>query len=323
MKAIRIHQYGGPESLACESMDATPPGADEARVSVRACGINFVDIYQRTGLYKIALPSTLGLECAGVVEEVGENVTTVKRGDRVASCSAPGSYAESVNVPARVLVPLPDSVRFEIGAALMVQGLTAHYLVHTTAEVGPSTTVLVHAAAGGVGLLLIQVAKMRGARVIAVVSTDDKASLAREAGADETICTAQIDFLERAKSLTAGRGVDVVFDSVGKDTFDRSLQALAPLGHLVSFGQASGAVGPFDPLKLGAGSLSLTRPRLADYVATPEMLRARSGDLFRWVAEGTLRVKEPTVYPLQDAAVAHRDLEARRTTGKLVLRPSE
>lgn len=323
MKAIRVHQHGGPEVLTWEEIDGLHPGPGEAVVRVEAVGLNFIDVYFRTGLYKPAgLPFTPGQEGAGTVLAVGESVSEVAAGDRVAWIGPFGSYAEQALVPAARLVRLHASVSLRQGAAAMLQGMTAHYLATTTYPLQPGDTCLVHAAAGGVGQLLCQIAKLRGARVLATVSTAAKAEIAREAGADEVIFYTEQDFEAEARRLTGGRGVQVVYDSVGRTTFDKSLGSLALRGMLALFGQSSGSVPPFDPGLLGAkGSLFLTRPSLFHYVASREELLARAEEVFEWIADGRLRLSADTDFPLAEAAEAHRALEGRRTTGKVLLIP--
>jgi NADPH2:quinone reductase len=322
MKAIRIHSPGGPEVLTYEDIPMPEPKAGEARVKIDAIGVNFIDVYHRTGLYPMKTPFTLGVEGAGIVDAVGDGVTEVKKGDRVAYAMIPGSYAEYAIVPAAKLVPVPESVDTKTAAATMLQGMTAHYLTLSAYNLKKGDTALVHAAAGGVGLLLVQAAKMVGARVIGTVSTETKAELARQAGADEIILYTQSDFLAEVKTLTEGRGVNVVYDSVGATTFDKSLDCLRPRGYLVLFGQSSGPVAPFDPGKLaGKGSLFLTRPSLAHYTLDRAELLERSGDLFSWIQSGKLKPRIEKVIPMKDAAEAQRQLEGRKTTGKIVLIP--
>src|SRR5882724_6911564 len=322
MKAIRIHSPGGPEVLTYEDIPMPEPKAGEARVKIDVIGVNCIDVYHRTALYPMKTPFTLGVEGAGIVDAVGDGVTEVKKGDRVAYAMIPGSYAEYAIVPATKLVPVPESVDTKTAAAVMLQGMTAHYLTHSTYPLKKGDTALVHAAAGGAGLLLVQLAKMRGARVIGTVSTETKAELARQAGADELILYTQSDFLEEVKQLTDGKGVNVVYDSVGATTFDKSLDCLKPRGYLVLFGQSSGPVPPFDPGKLAAkGSLFLTRPSLAHYTLNRAELLQRSGDLFDWIASGKLKLRVEHTFSMSDAAEAHRQLEGRKTTGKLVLFP--
>lgn len=291
-------------------------------MEIRAAGVNFIDIYYRTGQYRQALPFTPGVDGAGTVLSVGKDVRDVRPGDRVAFAMHLGSYAERAVVPAWKLVPLPEKVDFETGVAAMVQGLTAHYLTHSTYALAPGQTALVHAAAGGVGLLLVQMARIQGARAIGTVSTEAKAELARQAGADEVILYAQQDFETEVRRLTGGVGVEVVYDSVGRATFAKSLNCLRPRGYLVLFGQSSGAVEPLDPQILNAkGSLFLTRPSLGHYAATREELLGRAGDVFGWIGEGRLKIRIHAAYPLSEAASAHRALEGRQTAGKIVLRP--
>lgn len=322
MKAIRIHEFGGVDVLRYEELPEPEPGPGEARVRLEAAGVNFIDIYHRTGQYKGALPLTLGQEGAGVVEAVGPGVTGVRPGDRVAFASVQGAYAEQALVPADRLVPVPDDVDTRDACAVMLQGLTAHYLAYSSYALRPGDTALVHAAAGGLGLLLVQIARRRGARVIGTVSTEEKAQLAREAGADEVIRYTEEDFVEATRRITGGRGVDVVYDSVGKTTFDGSLACLRPRGVLVLCGQSSGAVPPLDPQRLNAGgSLFLTRPTLAHHIATRDELLMRAGDLFRWMRRGELRVRIDRTFPLEQAGAAHQALESRATQGKLLLIP--
>ncbi len=322
MKAIRIKTVGGPEVLTLEDVPEPKPGPGEALVKIEAAGLNYIDVYYRTGLYKAQLPLTLGLEGGGVVTEVGPNVTEVKVGDRVAYTGVPGAYAQFAAVPGARLVKLPDGLDGKTGAAAMLQGMTAHYLSHTMYPLKSGDWCLVHAAAGGVGLLLCQMAKIRGARVIGTVSTEAKAKLAREAGADEVILYTTQDFEAEVKRVTGGAGVQVVYDSVGKTTFDKSLNCLAMRGMLALFGQSSGPVSSFDPAILNQkGSLFLTRPSLAHYTATREELLQRSGDVLGWVKAGKLKVRIDLTLPLAQAADAHRQLEGRQTTGKVLLIP--
>ena len=322
MKAIRIHNPGGPEALTYEDIPVPEPKAGEVRVKIEAIGLNYIDVYQRTGHYPIPTPFTLGMEGAGVVDAIGDDVTEVKKGDRVAYAMILGSYAEYAIVPAARLVPVPAGVEAKIAAGLMLQGMTAHYLTHSTYTLKPGDIALVHAAAGGVGLLLIQIAKMLGARVIGTVSTEAKAQLAMQAGAADVILYTQTDFLAEVKKLTGGVGVHVVYDSVGATTFDKSLDCLRPRGYLALFGQSSGPVPPFDPGKLAAkGSLFLTRPTLAHYALDRAELLKRADDLFKWIASGKLTLRIDKTFALSDVAEAHRQLEARKTTGKVVLIP--
>ncbi|MGH7795468.1 MAG: quinone oxidoreductase family protein [Candidatus Binatia bacterium] len=322
MKAVRVHNYGGPEVLTLEDIPVPEPKPGEARIKIEAIGVNFIDIYQRTGLYPLKTPFTLGMEGAGVVDAIGDNVTEVKEGERVAYAVVLGSYAEYAIVPAAKLVPLPANINSQSAAALMLQGMTAHYLTHSTYALKKNETALVHAAAGGVGLLLVQIAKMRGARVIGTVSTDAKAQLAKQAGADEVILYTQTDFLTEVKKLTGGEGVHVVYDSVGANTFEKSLDCLRPRGYLALFGQSSGPVPPFDPGKLAAkGSLFLSRPTLAHYTLDRAELMQRAGDLFDWSSSGKLKIRIDKVSPLSQAAESHRLLESRKSTGKIVLIP--
>jgi NADPH2:quinone reductase len=322
MRAIRIHAFGGPEVLQVEEVPVPVPGPGEARVRIEAAGVNFIDIYHRTGQYRGNLPLTLGQEGAGVVDATGPGVTEVQVGERVAYASVQGAYAEYAIVPAARLVPMPDGVSSQVAAAVMLQGMTAHYLSHSTYPLGAKDTALVHAAAGGVGGLLVQIAKRRGARVIGTVSTEAKAAEARAAGADEVIRYTETDFVAETRRLTDGQGVPVVYDSVGKTTFDGSLDCLRPRGYLVLFGQSSGAVPPLDPQVLNAkGSLFLTRPTLAHYIATRDELLWRAGDLFRWIAAGELQVRVAATYKLSAAEEAQDYLAGRHAHGKVLLIP--
>ena len=322
MQAIRVHQFGGADVLRLEDVPVPEPGPGEARVKLEAAGVNYIDIYQRTGQYKGALPLALGQEGAGVVEAVGPNVTEVKPGDRVAYASQQGAYAEQQVVSSWRLVPVPDAVSTQQAAAVMLQGMTAHYLCFSTYPIRPGDTALVHAAAGGVGLLLVQIAKRRGARVIGTVSTEEKAQLAREAGADEVILYTQTDFEVEVKRLTGGKGVNVVYDSVGKTTFDKSLNCLRPRGYMVLFGQSSGTVPPLDPQVLNAkGALFLTRPTLGFYTADRQELLGRTNDLFTWMASSELKVRIDRTFPLAQAVEAHRYMEGRQSKGKVLLIP--
>ncbi len=323
MKAIRVDSVGGPDQLVFQDVDRPRPKEGEALVKLEAIGLNFIDVYHRTGLYPLPLPFTPGTEGAGTVEEVGPGVEDLKVGDRVAYAMAVGSYAEYAAVPAWKLVKLPDGLEARNAAAAMLQGMTAHYLVTSTYPLKAGQTALVHAAAGGVGLLLIQMAKRIGARVIGTVSTEEKARLAREAGADEVVIYTEQDFLEEVKRITGGRGVEVVYDSVGKTTYMKSLDSLAPRGLLALFGQSSGPVPAFDPALLAQkGSLFLTRPSLAQYSATRDELMWRAQDVLGWVASGELKLRVEKTFPLAEAAEAHRQLEGRATTGKVLLIPS-
>ena len=322
MQAIRVHTPGGPEALVYESVERPTPKAGEALVRLEAIGVNYVDVYYRSGAYPLQTPFTPGNEGAGVVEAVGEGVTEVKPGDRVAWAMRLGAYAEYAVVESWKLVPLPAGVTAQQGAAIMLQGMTAHYLTHSTYPLKPGDTCLVHAAAGGVGLLLCQMAKKRGARVIGTVSTEAKAKLAREAGADEVILYTQKDFVEETKRITGGKKLDVVYDSVGKDTFEKGLTLLRPRGLMVLYGQSSGRVPPFDLQTLNnLGSLFVTRPTLRDYMQTREELLGRTRDLFGWLEKGELSLRIERTYPLADARRAHEDLTGRKTTGKLLLLP--
>ncbi len=322
MKAVRFHEFGGPEVLRYEDVPEPEAGPGEAVVKLGACGVNFIDTYQRSGAYRVALPHTAGQEGAGEVLAVGEGVATVVAGDRVAFSGTAASYSEMVRVSAAKLVKLPDGIDDETGAAVLLQGMTAHFLAASLFPLAPGHVCLVHAAAGGVGLLLTQIAKMRGARVIGTVSTEEKAQLARGAGADEVILYTEQDFVAEVKRITDGEGLHVVYDSVGKDTFDGSLDCLAEQGYLALFGQSSGRVPPIDPQTLNAkGSLFLTRPTLGSYTRTREELDWRAGELFGWIAESKLNVRVGGTFALSDAAEAHRELEGRRTTGKVLLIP--
>ncbi|PRY29708.1 NADPH2:quinone reductase [Umezawaea tangerina] len=321
-KAVLVRSTGGPEVLELTDVEPKEPGPGQLLVAVAAAGVNYIDTYHRSGLYPLELPLALGLEGAGTVTAVGPDVTGFAVGDRVAWHESPGSYAEQVLVAAEQAVPVPEGVDDETAAATMLQGLTAHYLVTSTYPIHAGDTVLVHAAAGGVGQLLVQLAKSRGARVIATVSTAAKEELARAAGADEVIRYSEVDFAPEVRRLTDGVGVNAVYDGVGKDTFDGGLASLKPRGFMVLYGGASGPVPPVDPQRLNAaGSVYLTRPRLGAYVATREELEWRAGELFAAVADGSLKVAVGARYPLAEARKAHEDLEARRTTAKLLLIP--
>ena len=322
MKAIQVKKTGGPEALELVDIPVPQPKPNEAVVKSAASGVNFIDVYHREGRYPIALPFVIGQEGAGVVSAVGAEVKSVTAGDRVAWTGIMGSYAEYVAAPADRLIKVPQGVSDREAAAVMLQGTTAHYLAYTTFPLKRGDTALVHAAAGGVGLLLVQMAHNIGARVIGTVSTEEKARLAREAGADEIIFYTQADFESETKRLTDGKGVDVVYDSVGKTTFEKGLNILRPRGMMVLFGGSSGAVPSFDPIILTQkGSLFLTRPSLQHYIATRADLEARTNALFEMIASKKLKLRIAHVYPLRDAQQAHRDLEGRKTTGKLLLIP--
>jgi len=322
MKAIQIQKTGGPEVMQLVDLPVPQPKANEAVVKIQAIGVNFIDIYNREGRYKQALPFVLGQEAAGTVSAVGGDVRNVSVGDPVAYTLVLGSYAEYAAVPAEKLVKIPEGVSDQAAAAAILQGMTAHYLVNDTFPLKKGQTALVHAAAGGVGLLLVQMAHKIGARVIGTVSTDEKAKLAKEAGADDIILYTKADFEAETKRLTDGKGVDVVYDSVGKDTFDKGLNLLRPRGMMVLYGGSSGAVAPIDPLILTQkGSLFLTRPSLGAYVLTPEDLDRRAEAVFEMVRDGDLKLRIEHIYKLADAAQAHRDLAARKTTGKILLVP--
>jgi NADPH2:quinone reductase len=322
MKAIRVEAFGGPEVLHLVELPEPEPGPGEIVVRSQAAGVNYIDTYHRSGLYKNPLPLVLGQEGAGVVSETGDGVTLFRRGDRVAWTNVAGSYAESVKLPAEKAVAVPEGVELRTAAAVMLQGLTAHYLVTSTFPLAKGHTCLVHAAAGGVGLLLVQMAKRRGARVIGTVGTEAKATLARAAGADDVVLYTQEDFVAAVKRLTGGRGVDVVYDGVGKETGVKGLDCLALRGMLVLFGNASGPVAPIDPLLLSQkGSLFLTRPTLFHYVAERASLEARAADVLGDVAAKRLDVRIDRTWPLAEAAAAHRALESRQTTGKVLLVP--
>jgi len=322
MKAIQVKQVGGPEALELVELPVPQPKPNEALVKLSASGVNFIDVYVREGRYKNPLPLIAGQEGAGVVTAVGAEVKSLKVGDHVAWTSILGSYAEYAAVPADRLVPIPQGVTDQEAAATMLQGMTAHYLSHSTYPLKRGETALVHAAAGGVGLLLVQMAHNIGARVIATVSTEEKAVLARAAGADDVILYTQSDFEVETKRFTGGKGLDVVYDSVGKTTFEKGLNVLRPRGMMVLFGGSSGAVPPFDPIVLSQkGSLYLTRPSLGNYIATREELVDRSSAVFGMIAAGKLKLRIEHKYPLADAQIAHRELEGRKTTGKLLLIP--
>lgn len=322
MKQIQISQYGGPEVMKLVDVPKPSPGPGQALVKVAASGVNFIDVYFRSGHYKADLPFTVGSEASGTVEAVGPNVTEVKPGDRVAYAMTRGSYSEYTLVAAAQLVTLPDHVDLKTAAAAMLQGMTAHYLTHSTFPLKAGDKALVHAAAGGAGLLIVQMAKMLGATVYGTAGTDAKAAIAKEAGADEAIVYTREDFAAEVKRFTDGKGVDVIYDSVGATTFLKGLDIIRPRGMMALFGQSSGPVQPIDPNILNPkGSLFLTRPSLAHYVLTREELLWRAGDVFKWIDSGKLKLKIDKTYALGDAADAHRDLEARRTSGKLLLIP--
>jgi NADPH2:quinone reductase len=322
MKAIQIHETGGPEVLTLADLPIPQPGPGQVLIRVEAVGVNFIEVYFRNGVYKAALPLTLGSEAAGTVEELGPGVTGFAAGDAVASVAALGSYAEYALVPAAALVKVPEGLTMQQAAAALLQGMTAHYLSHSTFPLKAGDTALVHAGAGGVGLLLTQMAARLGARVIATVSTAEKAELSRSAGASDVILYTEKDFAAEVKRLTGGKGVDVVYDSVGKTTFEGSLNCLRPRGLLALFGASSGPVPPFDLIHLSSkGSLFVTRPTLWHYVATRAELEQRSGDVLGWAAKGELKLRTEHVYPLSDAAQAQTDLEDRKTTGKILLEP--
>jgi NADPH:quinone reductase len=322
MRAIQIKQNGSADVLEFTEVAAPVPGVGEVLIAIEASGVNFIDVYFREGRYPAQLPLIPGQEAAGTVVALGPEVTTVKVGDRVAWCGIRGTYAEQAVAPVAQLVPVPAGVSSEQAAAALLQGMTAHYLAESTYPIRAGEMVLIHAGAGGTGLLLTQMAKQRGARVITTVSTEEKAALSRAAGADEVILYTQQDFATEVKRLTDGAGLPVVYDSVGRSTFEQSLTCLKPRGMLVLFGGASGAVPPFDLIRLSTmGSLYVTRPTLKDYIATRADLEARANDVFGWVADGSLKLRIEHSYALKDAAQAHRDLESRKTTGKLLLRP--
>jgi NADPH2:quinone reductase len=322
MKAIQVQKTGGPEALALVDLPVPKPKANEAVVKIAAIGVNFIDVYFREGRYPSALPFVDGQEAAGRVTEVGSEVKSVKPGDSVAYTGVIGAYAEYATVPADRLVHVPDKITDQQAAAAMLQGMTAHYLVNSTYPLKKGETALIHAAAGGVGLLLVQMAKSIGARAIGTVGSEEKAELAREAGADEVIVYTQQDFEVETKRLTENKGVHVVYDGVGKSTFEKGLNVLRPRGYMVLFGGASGAVPPFDPIALSQkGSLFLTRPSLIHYIATRQELEQRSNDVFNMILAGKLRLRIGHVYKLEEVQQAHRDLEGRKTTGKILLVP--
>ncbi len=333
MLAIQILKTGGPEVLTEQNLPDPTPGPGEALIRIEASGVNFIDTYFREGRYPASLPYTLGQEAAGTVVSLGPPkdpdpsnestpATVFKPGDRVVWCLVPGTYAELAIAPTSRLIKVPDHVSSQQAAAAILQGMTAHYLTHSTYAIQPHDTVLIHAGAGGTGLLLTQFAKILGARVITTVSTEAKAALSREAGADEVILYTEVDFPSEVKRLTAGAGLPVVYDSVGKSTFEGSLQCLRPRGVLVLFGGASGAVPPFDLIRLSTmGSLFITRPTLKDYVSSRADLEARATEVLNHLDQGTLKLRIDHTYPLKEAAQAHRDLESRKTTGKILLLP--
>jgi NADPH2:quinone reductase len=321
VKAVRVHEFGGPEVLRLDDIEVPRPGQGHVLVKLAFSGVNYLDIQHRSGrAHPTQFPFVNGSEGAGVVEDVGDGVSGIKAGDRVAYTMILGTYAEYAVVPATRLVTLPAKIDFKTAAAALLQGMTAHYLTHSTYPLGPGDTALVHAAAGGVGALIVQAAKLRGAKVIATVGTDAKAEIARAAGADEVIVYTRQDFEAEARKLTNKRGVDVVYDAVGKATFDKSLGCLRPRGYLALFGFASGPVAPFDPASLGTrGSLFLTRPGLNQYIATREELLERAEAVFTWLQEGALKLRLDRVLPLGEASDAHRALEGRETAGKVLL----
>jgi NADPH2:quinone reductase len=320
MKAIQVNELGGPEQMQLQDVPDPTPAANEALIEIKVSGVNFIDVYFRKGLYKAPLPMIPGSEASGIVRAVGGEVKNVKPGDRVAYAMARGSYAELQAVPANLLVKLPDHVTFEQAAAAMLQGMTAHYLTHATFPVQAGQTVLVHAAAGGAGALIVQMAKMLGARVFGTAGSPEKLDIARAAGCDEVINYRTQDFEAEVKRLTDGTGVHAIYDSVGESTFLKGLNVIRPRGMMVLFGQSSGPVAPIDPNILNPkGSLFLTRPSLGHYTATTEELDRRAGDVLNWIAAGKLHLRIDHTYPLADAAQAHRDLESRKTAGKLLL----
>ncbi len=322
MKVIRIHEFGGEKVLRYEEVEMPQPGPGEALLKLEAAGVNFIDTYQRNGIYPVDLPFVLGMEGGGLVEAVGEGVTAVLPGDRVVFAMQTGAYAEYIVVPAWKLAHVPNEISIETATAVMLQGMTAHYLSHSTYPIKRDDVVLIHAAAGGTGLLLVQMAKRRGATVIGTTSTNEKAALAKENGADEIINYTVKDFEVEVKRITNGRGVDVVYDSVGQATFEKSLNCLKPRGYMVLFGAASGPVGLIDPQILNSkGSLFLTRPTLGHYAGSAEEIKLRSNDLFSWIAAGELNVRIDRTFPLADAAAAHRYIEGRKTKGKILLIP--
>ena len=321
MKAVQIMEYGGPEVMKYQDIPDLSPGDGQALIEMQAVGVNFTDTYSRSGANPPPLPWVVGVEGAGVVRQVGYGVLDFKEGDVVAYSGIAGSYAEQAVIPATRLVKMPEGLDAKAGAAAMLQGMTAHYLCHSTYAVKSGDRVLIHAGAGGVGLLLIQMVKRLGGYVYSTVSTEAKAELAKEAGADQVILYTQQDFAEEVKKATDGAGVQVVYDAVGKTTFEKSISCLGRRGHMVLYGQASGPPAPMNPGLLGAGSLYLTRPGLGDYVVTRGELEQRAGDVLGWVQSGELKLRVEHVFPLSEAVEAHRQLESRATTGKLILIP--
>ena len=322
MKAVKIRQFGGPEVMSYEDTEMPRIGRKDVLIKIHTAGINYIDTYQRSGLYQIPLPATLGLEATGIVEDVGMEVTRFSRGERVAYTSVLGAYAEYASVHQDKIVRLPNGVTFEQGCAAMLQGCTAHYLTQSTYVIREGNRVLIHAAAGGVGLILTQVAKMMGGYVIGTVSTEAKAELAKAAGADEVILYTEKDFEAEVKRITNGEGVNVVYDSVGLATFEKSINCLKRFGYMVLYGNASGPVTTFNPATLGAkGSLFLTRPTLFDYLAERSDLEWRAGDVFEWIEQGDVKLRLEHNFKLADIQAAHRALEGRQTTGKILLTP--
>jgi len=319
MRCICIRSFGGPETLRLEEMKIPTAGKDQVLVKNRCSGVNYIDVYHRTGLYPVPLPFILGRDGAGIVENVGEGVTDVKVGDRVAYPESSGSYAEYCLVPSHAVAKLPDNIDFEIGTAAMVQGLTAHYLVKGSYYLKKGDIVFVHAAAGGLGRLLCQISKYLGAKVIGSTSSEEKAKIARDAGCDEVIISTQQDFEEETKRITNGKGVQVVYDSVGKDTAMKSLNILGRRGFLVLFGNSSGPAPSIDPALLAKGSLTVTRPKLGDFIATRQEFLERTEEIFGWIKQGILKIHIHSKLPLREAAVAHKSLEGRQTTGKIIL----
>lgn len=322
MYAIRVHEYGDASKLVYEQTPIPEPKAGEVRVKVAAVGVNFIEIYQRKGLYPNPLPFSIGAEFAGTVDALGRGVTGLQVGDRVGTAGGQGGFAEYALADASRLVQVPANISLDTAAAVLLQGMTAHYLAFSTYPLNSSKTALVHAGGGGVGQLLVQIAKKCGAQVIATASNDEKAGLASRAGADHVILYTQQDFVTETRRLTGGKGVDVVYDSVGKDTFEKGLSCLKPRGYMVLFGQSSGPVGPIDPQVLNRmGSLFLTRPTLAHYILTRDELLKRSGDLFDWIAAGELKVRIDQTFPLKEAGAAQTYMENRQTRGKVLLKP--